>query len=88
MTHDSLDVVEFLIARDDDGLDKEFVAALGIRWWVLLHCLEEDCTGREDQPRESTTPDRGDSRTLTSDLDLKTRLDATRVWPHTVPSTL
>lgn len=38
-TYDSLNIVEFLIARDDDGLDEELITTLGIQWRVLLHRL-------------------------------------------------
>lgn len=46
VTHDGLDIAELEIARDEDGLHEELVAALGVGWGVLLHRLEEDCRRR------------------------------------------
>ena len=76
---------------DQDGLDEELVAALGVRGRVLLHRLEQDCVQRKAESATAgrrgrvPVPARGNrERGRTLDLDRLARLDATRVGADAV----
>jgi lipoate-protein ligase B len=43
LTYQRSNVGEFFIGGNQDGLNKELVAALRIWRWVLFHGLEKDC---------------------------------------------
>jgi len=36
------DIREFLVRSNGDGLNKEFVPALHIWWWIFFHGLKEN----------------------------------------------
>ena len=44
-THNLGHARELLIRGNNDGLDEELVAALGVERGLLLHRLQQDCEG-------------------------------------------